>query len=31
MTKDIADKREIRELVENWAIWRDALAEIVSN
>lgn len=24
-SKDIADKREIRELVENWAIWRDAL------
>ncbi|MCC6777094.1 MAG: nuclear transport factor 2 family protein [Hyphomicrobiales bacterium] len=23
--REIADKREIRELIENWAIWRDAL------
>jgi hypothetical protein len=24
MTDDIADRREIRELIENWALWRDA-------
>jgi len=24
MTDEIADRREIRELIENWALWRDA-------
>ena len=24
MTDEVADRREIRELIENWALWRDA-------